>query len=153
MIDLDTLNDFKLSLEQILESKSKTSNLELTSARAQLSCLIKFLLGRLIERDFLIAPETLTTEQDCADVWSSEHKCECQWSMEQTSHSKTMRALKRRQENNKISQMLNGLADLSSYRDRRSMGDSLEDDDFYLVSRNMIIIAYWCSSNLSITYS
>lgn len=142
VIDLDTLNDFKLSLEQILESKSKTSNVELTSARAQLSCLIKFLLGRLIERDFLIAPETLTTEQDCADVWSSEHKCECQWSMEQTSHSKTMRALKRRQENNKISQMLNGLADLSSYRDRRSMGDSLEDDDFYLVSRNMILISH-----------
>lgn len=127
VIDLDTLNDFKLSLAQILESKYKSSCAEVSNSRTQLICLIKFLLGRLSDRDYLIAPETLITEQDCADVWSGETKCQCQWSVEQN-HNKTMRALKRRQGNNKIS----GLVDVHHYRERK--GDNLEENDFYLVS-------------------
>lgn len=132
VIELETLNDFKLSLEQIMASKLKSNNTELSSARTQLLCLIKYLLARLAERDYLIAPETLITEQDCADVWSGESKCDCQWSMDMH-HSKPMRALKRRQENNKINQLLNGLVDLNSYRERKD-DNILDDDDFYVVS-------------------
>lgn len=45
-----------------------------------------------------------------------------------------MRALKRKQENHKITQILNGQTDISSYRENRGMDDEMEDDECYLVS-------------------
>lgn len=158
VIDTEVVNEFRTSLQHILDSKLKNSVADNAKAsqqgNSQLLCLLRFLLQRLREKgmqnldipfirtlrhnhvpsslhsEYMIAPETLTTEQDCADVWSTETKCQCEWTLEQGGN-KQIRAMKRRQENNKIDQIINDIIDVSAYRDTKESDD--EDDEFYLV--------------------
>lgn len=135
--DHNCIDDFENSMRQILVAKEKTlastANNNNGSGDSvinvqQLICLIKFILKRVVARNDLISPETLTTERDCFDVWSSEEKCDCEWA-NQCASNKINRNIKRRLD---ISQKMNG----------PMLDASAEDDERYWVCSDTDIASF-----------
>lgn len=128
--------DFRECLNQILQAKEKTCasnqhhnnnqpSSDNVSNAYQLICLIRFLRQRLGDMDHLISPETLTTERDCADVWSVEQRCDCTWF---SVSSKTNRSIKRRS-----GHKLNDLQQLEMQLQHLAVNgndNKYDDDDF-----------------------
>lgn len=124
----DGLNEiFRQCLTQILEAKIKVNmnknvDDENTKNTSQLICLIKN-LNRFLwldDKATLIAPEILTTDRECEDVWKNEEKCDCEWL---NNDQKVNRSIKRR---NRIS---GGLNDFCSQLNGLSMNEKENGED------------------------
>lgn len=103
--DPGAIDLFHDTLLRILAAKEKINltpckngaNTENVRNTAQLICLIRQLVARLSDRSQLISPEILTKESECAEVWHTEHKCECEWS--NSAGGKANRNIRRKMEN------------------------------------------------------
>lgn len=142
------LDVFQNCLKMILEAKEKVNingNKNYIGADehsknvAQLICLIKQLLKRLDDRTSLIAPQILTTERECADIWNNEEKCDCEW---MNATVKVNRNIKRKMENSQrlsdsfsdFCAKLNGL----NVNGGEATEQSEDDDDVFLVIAHFI---------------
>lgn len=99
-IDLvhETLGRILVAKEKINLTPCKNgANAENIKNTTQLICLIRQLVKRLNDRNGLIAPETLTNESECAEIWQNEEKCDCEWS--NSSGVKVNRNIRRKMEN------------------------------------------------------
>lgn len=123
-----------ITLEHILQAKEKSalnaskngiSQDELAKTTTQLICFIKQLLIRLNDRSSLIAPEILSTENDCADIWQSEEKCDCEWT--NTPNNKLQRSIKRK---NRLSGTFTDFCEKLHNKDEEN---DLEEDDVFWV--------------------
>lgn len=131
--DTKRVNDFKDSLQEILQSKEKLrmnnnnnnnnkNAIESIKNSEHLICLLKFLIQRLKEIDRLVSLETLTTERDCADIWASETSCDCEWN---DSNTKGNRNAKRR---SILSQKtIELVSNASDSQQNLSMDDTVDD--------------------------
>lgn len=132
----DCIENLEMCLRQILLAKEKSlashannnnGTGESVSSTQQLICLIRFILKRIAAKDDVISPETLTTERDCSDVWSTEEKCDCEW-INQSSNGKVNRSIKRRLD---LNQKMN---ELSLNASVSAAASDQEEDESYWVS-------------------
>lgn len=144
------VKDLKITLEHILTAKEKsalnsskngTNSDDHSKNMAQMICLIKKLLKRLTDSSGLVSPETLTTEMDCADIWRSEEKCDCEWI--NTSNHKVNRSIQRKTQRLSETLNFNDFCDKLNHKFEVTETDEEDDDTFWVRILKFFLEAVW----------